>query len=373
MENTGRSRDRAQEPGFFPAAFRALPAGIRLPENSGVTRLQGDASNRGFYRVSGAGTKPLILMVLADADPHRQPAEEITAGEKTTAELPFLNIQRYLEKLGLPVPRVVYHDLERGIIYLEDLGDTLLYDLALPAGPQAERGLYRQALELLVELELRAARSPDPDCLAFHRRFDAALYEWEFQHFREELLSPGLPEAPELARGFRKLARELAEEPGYFCHRDYHSRNLMIRDGGIKIIDFQDALLALRQYDLASLLFDAYVDFSPDLVEELLGYYLSAWEKAGGKPDDREHFRRMFYLAGVQRGLKAAGRFAYIKRVKDNPKFLPFIPGVLRRIRRRFPLFPELAGLEKIIDREIKIVSSTQPPARRAYGPEGKQ
>ncbi|MDD5223376.1 MAG: phosphotransferase [bacterium] len=355
MENGGRSRDRAQEPGFFPAAFRALPEGIRLPENPGVIRLPGDASNRSYYRVSGAGAKSLILMVLADADPHRQPAEEITAGEKPRDEIPFLNLQRYLEKLGLPVPRVVYHDLKRGIIYLEDLGDTLLYDLALPAGPRAELSLYHQALELLVELQLRAERRPDPDCLAFHRRFDAGLFEWEFQHFREELLPSGLPEAPELERGFRKLARELAEERGYFCHRDYHSRNLLVQDGGIKIIDFQDALLALRQYDLASLLFDAYVDFTPDLVEELLDYYLSAWEKAGGKPDGREPFRRMFYLAGVQRGLKAAGRFAYIKRVKDNPKFLPFIPGVLRRIRPRFALFPELAGLEKIIDRELKI------------------
>jgi len=357
MENGGRSRDRAREPGFFPAAFRALPEGIRLPENPAAVRLPGDASNRSYYRVSGPKAESLILMVLADADPHRQPVEEITAGEKPNEEIPFLNIQRYLEKLELPVPRIVYHDRERGIIYLEDLGDTLLYDLALPAGPRAETDRFRQALELLVELQLRAARRPDPDCLAFRRRFDAGLYEWEFQHFREELLPPGLPESTELAGGFRKLARELAEEPGYFCHRDYHSRNLLVQDGGIKIIDFQDALLALRQYDLASLLFDAYVDFPPELVEELLDYYLSAWERAGGKPDEREHFRRMFYLAGVQRGLKAAGRFAYIKRVKDNPKFLPFIPGVLRRIRRCFPLFPELAGLEKIIDRELKINS----------------
>jgi len=357
MENSGRSRDRAAEPGFFPGAFRALPEGIRLPENPKVVRLPGDASNRGFYRVSGAGAKSLILMVLADPDPHRQPAEEITAGEKPTGEIPFLNVQRYLEKLKMPVPRVIYHDLDRGIIYLEDLGDTLLYDLAGSAGPRAELGLYHQALELLVELELRAARRPGPECLAFRRRFDAGLYEWEFQHFREELLPPGLPGAPGLARGFQKLARELAGEPGYFCHRDYHSRNLLVQDGEIKIIDFQDALLALRQYDLASLLFDAYVDFPPDLVEELLEYYLSAWEKAGGEPGDREKFRRIFFLAGIQRGLKAAGRFAYIKRVKNNPKFLPFIPGIIRRVRRYFPLFPELEGLEKILDRELKINS----------------
>jgi hypothetical protein len=355
MEKSGLSRDRAQAPDFFPDAFRALPPGIRLPKNPEVVRLPGDASNRGFYRVSGVGAKSLILMVLADPDPHRQPAEEITAGEKPTGEIPFLNIQGYLEKLGLPVPRIIHHDLARGVILLEDLGDDLLYDLFRASATPAGRELYRLAVELLVELQLRAARRPDPNCLVFHRRFDAELYEWEFQHFREELLPPGLPEAPELARGFQKLARDLAEAPGYFCHRDYHSRNLLVQEGKIKMIDFQDALLALRQYDLASLLFDAYVDLPLPLFEEMLEYYLATWEKAGGKPEDPERFRRLFFLAGVQRGLKAAGRFAYINRVKNNPKFLPFIPGIIRKVRRFFPLFPELTGLEKILDRELKI------------------
>jgi hypothetical protein len=73
MEKSGLSRDRAQAPDFFPDAFRALPPGIRLPKNPEVVRLPGDASNRGFYRVSGVGAKSLILMVLADPDPHRQP------------------------------------------------------------------------------------------------------------------------------------------------------------------------------------------------------------------------------------------------------------------------------------------------------------
>lgn len=352
MGNAPTSRER-DDPRFFAEAFADLPAPLARREPPEWERLPGDASNRRFYRARWDPDTSLILMVLADPDPHRQPAEEFTGNEEPAAEIPFLNIHRYLRKIGIPVPEVVHHDADRGIIYLEDLGDTLLYDLTRSSPPAEWSRHYDRAVELLVTLQSEAMRNPDAGCLAFHRRFDASLFEWEFQHFREEILSPAGRADAGLTRECRHISRELAGEPPVLCHRDYHSRNLMLAPRGISLIDFQDALLALRQYDLASLLGDAYVELSDATVDRLLGRYLEGWGRAGNPPEDIRRFRRGFDLACVQRGLKAAGRFAYIHRVKQNPKFLVFIPGILHRARKLLDGYPEFPALAAALERDV--------------------
>jgi len=346
-------REREQDPRFFRDAFAALPARLARPGSPEWERLPGDASNRSFYRARWGDNTSLILMVLADPDPHRQPAEEFTGPVEPVPEIPFLNVYRYLRRAGIPVPEILHHDEGRGIIYLEDLGDVLLFDLTRTAPPSEWIGPYEQAVDILLALQHEGNRNPDSDCLAFRRRFDVTLFEWEFQHFREEILSPSLRAEKDLAGEFARISRELAEEPLCLCHRDYHSRNLMLAPGGITVIDFQDALLALRQYDLASLLFDAYVTLDVGAVDRLLRRYLAGWARAGNPADDEPHFRRVFDLACVQRGLKAAGRFAYINRVKQNPKFLPFIPGIIRNVREVLARCPEFPALSGALAREV--------------------
>jgi N-acetylmuramate 1-kinase len=198
--------------------------------------------------------------------------------------------------------------------------------------------------------------------LAYTRGFDVPLLMWEFDHFLEYGVAARQrqpmcadDERP-IRAAFEEIAKHIATAPRVFTHRDYHSRNLMVRSGtsrssvaassALGIIDFQDALLGPRTYDLASLLRDAYIALDEPLIDELIAMYI---ERSGDRAlgTDAAGFRRLFDLTSIQRNLKAAGRFVYIDRVKGNPKFLADIPRVLGYVRRNLEKYPELAPLRR--------------------------
>jgi aminoglycoside/choline kinase family phosphotransferase len=147
-------------------------------------------------------------------------------------------------------------------------------------------------------------------------------------HFREwGLEARGIVLSPEdrsvFDRVAARLARRIASLPRVFVHRDYQSRNLMVREGGsLCWIDFQDALLGPRIYDLVALLNDSYQRFDRAFVEARLDDYARA---ASLGADERRALVTEFDLVTVQRKLKDAGRFVYIDRVKHNDSFLKFV------------------------------------------------
>src|SRR4029079_18927130 len=107
------------------------------------------------------------------------------------------------------------------------------------------------------------------------------------------------------------IVNELANEPRVLCHRDYHSRNLMLSDGNLHIIDFQDARMGPDTYDLVSLLRDSYVAIADRELDELIAYFLALKARAGAPAAADEDFRRRFDLMALQRNLKALGTFGY--------------------------------------------------------------
>ena len=243
------------------------------------------------------------------------------------------------------------------MMVLEDLGDVT-FEMALDGGKRRDE-LYGRAVELLARLRARAERERDPACLAFTRAFDEDLYDWELHHFREWGLEawsgkkPTPAERAELDRHFRQVARTLAEEPRGFTHRDYQSRNIMVKDGDLVVIDFQDALLGPRQYDLVALLRDSYVELDLAFVDRMLDRYLAAFQRESGETIDPRPFKDFFDLLTVQRKLKDAGRFEFINRVKGNPGFLVSIPASLRYVQAAFGRRPELAPMREIIARYV--------------------
>ncbi|MBX5482284.1 MAG: phosphotransferase [Myxococcaceae bacterium] len=324
----------------------------RAVDDAPVTKLKGDASNRSYYRV---GTPPdsYVLMVMPPEGSKR--SEEASKGDPPK-ELPFVNVHRYLERLGVRVPRILRYDEPAGIMVLEDLGD-LTFEAALKEIPKEE--LYGRAVALLARLRARAEREQDPSCLAFTRAFDEDLYDWELHHFREwglEVWSGKQPtpaERERLDQIFRRIARELAAAPRGFTHRDYQSRNIMVKDGELVVIDFQDALQGPRQYDLVALLRDSYVELERPFVDAMLDRYIAEFAEHSGERIEPRGFKAFFDLLTVQRKLKDAGRFEYIHRVKGNPGFLVSIPASLRYVKAALDTQPELNDLREIVAKYV--------------------
>ncbi|EPX62900.1 putative phosphotransferase [Cystobacter fuscus DSM 2262] len=318
-----------------------------------ITKLKGDASNRSYYRVGTAPESWVLMVMPLEAS---KKSEEASKGEPPK-ELPFINVHRYLEGLGIRVPRILRYDEPAGMMVLEDLTDRT-FEAALEGGKHRDE-LYTRAVDLLARLRAQAERHVDPNCLAFTRAFDEDLYDWELHHFREwgmEAWSGKKPtdaERAELDRVFRDIAKQLAAAPRGFTHRDYQSRNIMVKDGELVVIDFQDALQGPRQYDLVALLRDSYVELDRGFVDAMLDRYIATFAQLTGERIEPTGFKAFFDLLTLQRKMKDAGRFEFINRVKGNPGFLVSIPASLRYVRDAFERRPEMGGLRKLVAKYV--------------------
>jgi aminoglycoside/choline kinase family phosphotransferase len=208
---------------------------------------------------------------------------------------------------------------------------------------------YRKAIDELLVLQIRGTAQRDEACIAFQQRFDFRLYMWEFEHFLENGLikrpdtDVDNPTLAQLRTVFTTIAERLDRQPACLNHRDYHSWNLMICDDAVAVIDFQDALLAPAQYDLASLLNDRITDsvIRPDLESSLLRYYLEKRAEAEKQTIDGNEFREIYLLSAIQRDLKVIGRFFYLDIVKGKPGYKKFIPATVRRLKRNLARLPQ--------------------------------
>lgn len=317
-----------------------------------VVKLKGEASSRSYYRVGSAPASWVTMVMPVES---AKKSEEGGAAE-VPAELPFINVHRYLDGLGVRVPRIYRYDEPAGIMVIEDLTDQT-FEAALST--QSRESLYTKAVTLLAQLRARAEKKVDPGCLAFTRAFDEALYDWELHHFREwglEIWSNTKPSAEERAALdaiFKRMAKQLAAAPRGFTHRDYQSRNIMVKDGQLVVIDFQDALQGPRQYDLVALLRDSYVELDRGFVDAMLDVYIAEFHRETGERIEPRAFKSFFDLLTVQRKLKDAGRFEYINRVKGNPGFLVSIPASLRYVKTALDVQPELADLRRIVAKYV--------------------
>ena len=336
----------------------------RLPfqgQFKSLTPLAGDASNRRYFRIelTGAAARSVILMQLAEPEAFKQSEEAVSGVAHQVAELPFVNILSHLSKAGASVPRLYHYDQSAGLLYLEDFGDLTLAEACREASAADVAVRYTQAVDALVQMQSKATSLADPNCLAFHRSFDAPLLMWEFDHFLEYgiVARQGKPMCADdylpIRGEFEKIAELLAGQPRVFVHRDYHSRNLMVDGTKLGVIDFQDALMGPATYDLASLLRDAYIELDEALIDRLIDRFLDRMATAGQARINREAFRRLFDFTSIQRNLKAAGRFVYIDRVKGNPKFLADIPRTLGYVRRNLHKYPELFALRTELARYV--------------------
>src|SRR5262249_19503013 len=305
-----------------------------------VVPLTGDASDRRYFRIMPADGPTIVLAL------HAGPIE--------LATLPFANVASLLDRIPLPVPGILGHSDELGIIALQDLGDLTL-QAHLGAAPSTEHAArYRQAVAFIELLQRRGAALASDAFLPFTIAFDVEKLTWELnfflKHYVEGYRGAAVDEASRdgFADEWAAIATELASEPRVLCHRDYHSRNLMLRDGSLHIIDFQDARMGPDTYDLVSLLRDSYVDITDRELDDLIAYFLALKTTDGASPDSDE-FRRRFDLMAVQRNLKALGTFGYQTITRRNPVYIQYMPRTLRYVRINLEKYPRFARLHELL------------------------
>lgn len=322
--------------------------------------LAGDASSRRYYRaqLTGSDSPPsVIIMQLPAGSSLPLSSEELAVFKEPPRELPFLNLQRFLSRIGAHVPAVYGQWEAEGIVLLEDLGDSVLWDRVQGVPESEVLRWYQKAIDQLLVVQIRGTEQRDDSCIAFQQRFDFRLYMWEFDHFLEYGLQkrPDVRVAPSIMERLRKIFSRMAEQldraPTCLNHRDYHSWNLMIHREEVVLIDFQDALLAPPQYDLASLLNDRITDsvIKPHLEEHLLSYYMQKSAEQGKPVTDRDQFVETYLLSAVQRDFKVVGRFHYLDLVKGKSAYKKFIPPTVRRLKRNLHRLPQWAHIVPLL------------------------
>jgi aminoglycoside/choline kinase family phosphotransferase len=294
--------------------------------------MAGGGGTRKYFRLrrQGTGGRTVVAMFV----PEGAKPEEIAKDAANTARWPFLEVHDLLASRGIDVPEVYAEDTPRGWVLLEDLGDTTLAEVLLQR-PEAREELYVRATRDVARAQSALAKLP-ADSIVASRAFDEDLLHWEIQHFREWAIG-GRGIAMTAADGASfdalavRIARRIAALPRVFVHRDFQSRNLMVRpSGSLCWIDFQDALMGPRVYDLVALLNDSYQSFDRAFVEARLADYAAA---AGLGPAEGAVVPREFDLVTVQRKLKDAGRFVFFDRVKGNSAFLKFVEPTIAKVR----------------------------------------
>lgn len=306
-----------------------------------VFALAGDASSRRYMRIIH-NDKSYVLMIW---EPF-----------KDDGNYPFLNVLNHFAKHQVNVPAVTAKSPELGLVLLEDLGDLTLerkfwenqnQSLALP--------YYKMAIDEIIKIHYLATNDNKASCSAFKVEFNVEKLLWEMnyglEHLVEKLCKVQLSDSTksEIQKIFTDICTSLDKEPKHICHRDYHSRNIMLKLGKTYVIDFQDARMGPIQYDLVSLVHDSYVDMNGVLRQEILDYYINTAKAFRKSAISRDQFYSIFRLQMIQRCFKACGSFASFYNMREDLRYLKYLKPTIHKVAATLDEHPQFATFLKVI------------------------
>lgn len=298
--------------------------------NLSLVPISGDASFRRFFRIlpPADGGDSLILM---DAPPRLEDSR------------PYLDVADRLRKAGLCAPEILHFDLEKGFGVIEDLGDRLHREIL-----DEQSGI--DVIPALFDVLEGMAREVDAEGLP---PYDAALLQQELDLFPEWYLAKhrGRPFTAAERKSWGGLCRALIEnaaaQPQVFVHRDFHSCNLVWRDGAPPgIIDFQDAVRGPLCYDFISLIWDRYIRWPRPQLEAWMAEMHARLEPGMGL----EQWARHCDLMGLQRNIKVVGIFARLRHRDDKRGYVEMIPMFYRYLLDVLPFYPEFHDFQALLE-----------------------
>jgi aminoglycoside/choline kinase family phosphotransferase len=290
-----------------------------------VSKMTGDASTRRYYRVTVEDDQEAYVVCL-----------DHPSGE---AENNFTSIQKILAENGCQVPRIFDQRLEKGYLLEEDLGNrTFLTEVALCRTADEEFDYYQRALDELIKIQsIDPSRYPKAAFNSYSFDTKKLMQEVRLTHefFLQGYLNVEVTpvDAKILEEHFAEICRELSSRKMVLTHRDYHSRNIMMKNDHLHVIDFQDARLGIPQYDLVSLLEDCYYKVAASSKEKLKDYYWTHFMQKDYGAQTREEFEHYYDYMAIQRIYKAIGSFAYIYQTRSDTRYLKYIGVAFERLR----------------------------------------
>ena len=287
--------------------------------------LHGDASSRRYYRLENDPQG--IVMDASDA--------------KESVPI-FIGVNWRLMDGKVRIPTIKAYELNKGFIFLEDVGTTHVFDKVKEGNASA---YYEKAIQTLVQVQATPSQGLEPYDAGFLLEEMNLMPEWYIKAHLGKTLE--CLEGRILLESFSLISKEVLSQPqGVFVHRDYHSRNLMIDNKDeIVVIDFQDAREGALTYDLVSLLRDVYVELDEKEIQRLILLYR---DLKGVEVDDAT-FMRWFDFTGLQRHIKILGIFARLSIRDGKEAYLKDIPLTLKYIREVGSKYPELDGLLSLL------------------------
>ncbi len=300
------------------------------------TLASADASARRYWRVRLTDGSTRMIM---DAPP---PGENIGA---------FLAIQARLHAAKVPVPEIEAHDLAQGFLILEDLGDCTLFQWRHGHSVGAVNAQLQKAVALLPGIAAtETCGLPTFDPARLNAEMDL-LPDWYAAHYHQRPFTEAQRQAWQTLRD--TISARLQTMPQVFVHRDYHSRNLMVRDGdqtnALVCIDFQDAVQGPLAYDLVSLLRDSYIDWPQTQVTALQEYFWAQLPPAHQSHQNLAQFQADFNWVAVQRHLKVLGIFARLSARDGKQGYLKDLPLTWKHLQRALAGIAELAPLAELL------------------------
>jgi len=304
-----------------------------------VYPLAGDASTRRYYRIV-QDQQTFVLM-------EWEPFEE-------SETYPFLSVQKHFQRSDIQVPKILAMSPKEGFILLEDLGDLTLERKFWETQDQKQiLPFYMSAIDELVKIHFESSKDMKT-CTAFSVEFDEGKFLWELNYGKTHLLenicqiSLSHGTAKTLEKVFRQISTRLAKEPKFISHRDFHSRNLMIKLGKMRVIDFQDARMGPVHYDLVSLLKDSYVDLNHNTSKSILEYYLQQASELGYRKPFT--FNEVIEIQTIQRCFKACGSFASFFNNRSDRRYLRYLSPTLKRVKKSLEPFTEFAPFLRVLE-----------------------
>jgi len=282
-----------------------------------IDKLRGDASTRNYYRITSEKENYILCE-----------CEKWNANEKS-----FPQITSFFSDKGVRVPKVYYHDGDKGFMILEDLGESHLINL-LGSNQEKELDVYKQVIIDLLKIHC----CQDEKEKLFTESFDENKLMSETNKTIEYFIKKWLnvteeKKIKELESMFVKINLEISKLPQVISHRDFHSRNVMVKNNDLVVIDYQDAMLGHPTYDLCSLLHDCYYSISKENRDVLLKFYFDNAKKENLFHEDWDSFMRSYYLVATQRIFKAIGTFCYQYYEREQVGYLKYINSAFENLK----------------------------------------